>query len=43
MDVKNNDKSSKKITALEDDFSVLRIRNDLDNSYYDFLACIKIR
>ena len=30
MDVKNNDKSSKKITALEDDFSVLRIRNDLD-------------
>ena len=30
MDVKNNDKSSKEITALEDDFSVLRIRNDLD-------------
>ena len=30
MDVKNNDKSSKKITALEYDFSVLRIRNDLD-------------
>lgn len=30
MDVKNNDKSSKKITALENDFSVLRIRNDLD-------------
>lgn len=30
MDVKNNDKSSKKVTALENDFSVLRIRNDLD-------------
>ena len=30
MDVKNNDKSSKEITALEDDFSVLRIKNDLD-------------
>ena len=30
MDVKNNDKSSKEITALEDDFSVIRIKNDLD-------------
>ena len=30
MDAKNNDKSSKEITALEDDFSVLRIKNDLD-------------
>ena len=30
MDVKNNDKSSKEITALEDDFLVLRIKNDLD-------------
>ena len=30
MDVKNNVKSSKEITALEDDFSVLRIKNDLD-------------
>ena len=30
MDVKNNDKSSKEITALENDFSVLRIKNDLD-------------
>ena len=30
MDIKNNDKSSKEITALEDDFSVLRIKNDLD-------------
>ena len=30
MDVKNNDKSSKEITALENDFSVIRIKNDLD-------------
>lgn len=30
MDVKNNDKSSKEITDLEYDFSVLRIKNDLD-------------
>ncbi len=30
MDVKNNDRSTKEITALEDDFSVLRIKNDLD-------------
>ena len=30
MDVKNNVKSSKEITALENDFSVIRIKNDLD-------------
>ena len=30
MDAKNNDKSSKEITALENDFSVIRIKNDLD-------------